>query len=217
VSPNLRGLCFVKRVVKFDFLLARSAVTAFRRILRANPQDAMLCRSFSGRSRGKLGPKSNKSTWLHRLLLRPLGVFAKFKPQSLISSNHGNAFFGRRGWDAGRTGAFFDWVHHGLPGGIFSGESGERGGVVLEFLRGKHVWDYAGADAAGRGNFVLERAKRDGLDCYGGGCALYSGRRDRQHEHLFSADEPVQYFGDAGFAGWRAWADCAGVAFAPCG
>jgi hypothetical protein len=143
--------------------------------------------------------------------------FLESRAQGLICSSHGKPIVGRCGWDTGRAGAFYDWVHHGLPGGIFSGESGECGGVVLEFLRGEYVWDYAGADVAGGGDFILERAKPGWLDCYGGGCAIYFGGRDRQHEYLFSADEPVQYFGDAGSAGGRAWADCAGVAAAPCG
>jgi len=146
-----------------------------------------------------------------------LDIFPKAGGKGLVCSGNGKPIFGGCGRDAGRAGAFFDWVHHGLPGGIFSGESGECGGVVLEFLRGEHIWDYAGADAAGRGDFVLERAKRGGVDCNGGGCAFHFGRRDRQHEHLFSTDEPVQYFGDAGSAGGRAWVDCAGAAVASCG
>jgi len=45
-----------------------------------------------------------------------------------------------------------------MLGCIFSGQSGERGWLLLEFLRGKHVRHHSGADAAWRGNSILERS-----------------------------------------------------------
>src|SRR6266853_111229 len=94
-------------------------------------------------------------------------IAAGRKATGLLFLLYGRPFFRRRGWDVSWPQPFPDRVHHGLPGGIFSGQSGQRGWLLLEFLRGKHVRHHAGADAAWCSDSFLERSKPCRLDYYG--------------------------------------------------